>query len=237
MPAGQPSVRATSSSTSAGASPRPSRPLRNSLRLGAGEAQLVGAQLEQLAVGAQRARAAAPGRCAWRARAGRRAAGAPTNQATLSRATAPRAGGSRRARARRRPASASAFTSRGSTTSRSGAVAASAASAAWSSAGQARHERLDHVRPQDDRVVVALVQRDPRHRPPRGLLLAPRGEQRRLAEPGRAGDERQLRPRAVAQAREQPLARDRLRGHERRVELGDEQDRRLGTTAGSSTRA
>ena len=91
-------------------------------------------------------------------------------------------------------------------------------------------ERLHDVRPEDDVVVVALVQRDPCHRPRRGLLLAPRGEERRLAEAGRAGDERQRA--ALAQARGQPLARDRLRGHERRVQLGDEEDRLLGTHCG-----
>ena len=53
-------------------------------------------------------------------------------------------------------------------------------------------ERLDHVRPQHDRVVVAPVERDPRHGPLARLFLPPRGQQRRLAEPGRARDEAEL---------------------------------------------
>ena len=90
--------------------------------------------------------------------------------------------------------------------------------------GRVEPERGDHVRPQHDRVVVALVERHPRDRPPLQLGLPPGGEQRRLAEAGRAGDERQAAALAVAQALEEPLARDRLGRDERRMELGDEED-------------
>ena len=92
-------------------------------------------------------------------------------------------------------------------------------------------QRLDHVRPEDDGVVVALVQRDPRHRPPGRLALPPGGEQRRLAEAGRARDQGQPAARAGAQPLEEPLARDRLRRDERRVELGDEEDGSVGRAA------
>ena len=75
-------------------------------------------------------------------------------------------------------------------------------------------------------------QRPPRRRRPRRasptppaapLGLPPRGQQRRLAEPRRAGDERQPPPAPLVEAREQPLARDRLGRHGRRVELRDEE--------------
>jgi hypothetical protein len=90
-------------------------------------------------------------------------------------------------------------------------------------------ERLDDVRPQHDRVVVALVERHPGDGPAARLVLAPGGEQRRLPEPGRAGDEAEPQAAAVAQPREEPLTRHRLRRHERRVQLRDEQDRSLRT--------
>ena len=90
--------------------------------------------------------------------------------------------------------------------------------------GRVEAERGDHVRPQHDRVVVALVERHPRDRPPLQLGLAPGGEQRRLAEAGRARDQREAAALAVTQALEEPLARDRLCRDERRMELGDEED-------------
>ena len=100
-------------------------------------------------------------------------------------------------------------------------------------------QRLDDVRPQHDRVVVALVERDPRHRPPLRLLLAPGREQDRLAEARRAGDERELQPAPSPQPLEQPLARDGLRRDERGMELGDEEDRcvRTGGLAHGATLA
>ena len=64
------------------------------------------------------------------------------------------------------------------------------------------------------------------------LLLAPRREQRRLAEPGRARDERQAPLAPLAQTGEEPLARDDLGRHDGRVELREEQDRRIGATTG-----
>jgi hypothetical protein len=83
---------------------------------------------------------------------------------------------------------------------------------------------------QHDRVVVALVERHPRHGPLALLGLAPRAEQGRLAEAGRARDEAELQAPAVAEALEQPLARDRLRRHRGGMELRDEQDRGVGAS-------
>ncbi len=85
-------------------------------------------------------------------------------------------------------------------------------------------QRLDHVRPQHDGVVVALVERHPCHRPALRLALAPRRQQRRLAEPGRARDEAEATAAALAQPLEQPLARDRLGRDGRRVQLREQQD-------------
>ena len=226
MPAGQPSVRATSRSTSAGASPRPSRPLRNS----AASAPVKRSSSARSSASWPCARSVPSGSSgsvrvaitSWTP-GGRCAA----NQATAVTSEMRWKSSSTSATS---PTSASALTSRGSTTSRTGAVTARAGERLVVQRRADAAERLDDVRPEDDVVVVALVQRDPGDGPPRGLLLAPRGEQRRLAEPGRAGDQGQ-RP-ALAQARGQPLARDRLRGHERRVQLGDEEDRLLGTHCG-----
>jgi len=92
--------------------------------------------------------------------------------------------------------------------------------------GRARPgERLDDVGPQDHRVVIAIVERHPRGRTVLGLALPPGGQQRGLAESGRAGDEAEPEPAAGAQPREQPLALDDLRRDERRVQLRDEEDR------------
>src|SRR5262249_13207693 len=62
-------------------------------------------------------------------------------------------------------------------------------------AGTDPPERLLHVRPEDDRVVVALVEGQPRDWSLRQLQLAPRREQRALAVAGRSRDDRTLDPR------------------------------------------
>ena len=55
--------------------------------------------------------------------------------------------------------------------------------------GACAAERLDHMRPQDDRVVVPLIQRQPPDRVPRGLGLAPRRQQGSLPETRRTSDQ------------------------------------------------
>ena len=148
-----------------------------------------------------------------------------TNHATLARVPGAERRWKSSSTSASSPCSASALTSRGSTTSSTGALAASAARLSWARSGHARpsasitcdHSTTASLSPSSS--VTHATGRRAR------LALAPGGEQRRLAEPGRAGDEAQPPAAAVAQALEQPLARDRLGGHERRVELGDEQDR------------
>ena len=63
------------------------------------------------------------------------------------------------------------------------------ADAELATAGLARRERPDRMRPEDYRVVVALVQRQPRDGFPLGLGLAPRRQKGGLPEARRAGDE------------------------------------------------
>ena len=178
-------------------------------------------------MGAQRAERRAPGRCASRAPAGPSTGRWSTNHATLARVEALESRWKSSSTSTTSRCSASALTSRGSTTSSSGAARQRRERLAGEPRADAA-ERLDHVRPQHDRVVVALVERHPRHRPRRRLALPPRREQRRLAEAGGARDQAQPAPAALAEPLEQPLARDRLRRDERRMELGDQQDRRIG---------
>ena len=206
-PAGQPSVRATSSSTSPASSVQAEAAVEELVRLRGGEAQLVGAQLEQLAVGAQRAeRQRRVG--ARREHELDRRRQVVDEPARRSHAPArSRAGGSRRGRARPRPARRA----------RSRAAAARPRAAApphhrrqrlvrQRRAGAA--QRLDHVRPQDDRVVVALVERHPRHRParaPRSRATPPAASTCRTP-PGRrrgsaAGRGRRAAARTAARAR------------------------------------
>ena len=94
--------------------------------------------------------------------------------------------------------------------------------------GRARaRQRLDDVRPQDHRVVVAVVHGDPGHRAAGRAVLPPRREQRGLAEAGRAGDQAEPAPPALVEAVEEPRAADGLRRHDRRVQLGHEHRRLL----------
>ena len=189
-PRASPRCARRASSTSAGVELEPEAPVEELVRLGVGEAQRRRRAARAAGRGRAACRAAAPGRSGWRARAATSPAACSTNQATLSRAAAldepvevveherdlaplgervdePRQHDleQRRRGERARPAP------------RCG------------SAGHARHSASIDVRPQHDGVVVALVERDPRRPAARRLALAPRRQQRRLAEAGRAGDE------------------------------------------------
>ena len=222
MPAGQPSVRATSCSTSPAARPSPSRSLRNSP---------ASASVKR----SSSARSSSSWPCARRAPSG--SGGSARVESTIcsvARRVVDEPGDAlARGRARQpvevveherqlallgervhEPREHDLEQRRGRDRRRQLRVRQLRAGAA---------QRLDRVRPQRDRVVVALVQRHPRRR--RGLARRPRRQQRRLAEPGRAGDEAELRAAPGAQAREQPLAGDRLGRHHGRVELRDEQRR------------
>jgi hypothetical protein len=82
-------------------------------------------------------------------------------------------------------------------------------------------QRLGHIAPEPDRVVVAGVQRQPGHR--RIEAPGPVRQQGRLAEPGRGGDQGQLACHPRGQAGKQPGA-----GHEAgmwagNVQLGGQQ--------------
>ena len=81
----------------------------------------------------------------------------------------------------------------------------------------------EDVGPEHDRVVVAFVEAQPCNRPPRLLRVAPDSEQRRLAVPGRRGDERDLRARAGAKPLDQTVARERLHPPRRRMQLRHQQ--------------
>ena len=226
MPAGQPSVRATSRSMSPSSRSRPSRWLRNSLRLVRAEAQLVRAQLEQLTAHPQR-----PER-----ERGVGAGGEHELDVRRQVADEPR---DRLARGRAGEAVEVVEHERDLVhlgqrvdQAREHDLAQGRAGGRWVEA-----ERGEHVRPQDDRVVVALVQRHPRDEPVLELGLAPGGEQRRLAEPGRARDQREPAALTVAQALEEPFARDRARRDVGRMELGDEEDARTLAQPAPRTRA
>ena len=95
--------------------------------------------------------------------------------------------------------------------------------------GAGAAERLDRMRPQDYRVVVALVQRQPRDGFPRGLGLAPRRQQGGLPEARRAGDQSEPAVRPAPKTFQKALARNRLLAHGRRMQLRADQDRLLRT--------
>ena len=90
-------------------------------------------------------------------------------------------------------------------------------------------ERPDRMRPQDYRVVVALVERQPRHRFPRRLGLAPRRQKGRLPEARRAGDQSEPAIRPATKTLQKTLAPNRLLAHGRRMQLRGDQDRLLRT--------
>ena len=81
------------------------------------------------------------------------------------------------------------------------------------------------MRPQDHRVVVALVQRQPRNEFPSGLGLVPRRQKGGLPEARRAGDESEPAVRSASKTFQKALARDRLLAHRRRTQLRAHQDR------------
>jgi hypothetical protein len=89
---------------------------------------------------------------------------------------------------------------------------------------EAAVNRLDgryQVQEEAHRLVVPLVQRDPGHR--KLATPAPVREQRRLAETGRRGDDRQLVPRALIQLLVETRTRHGIRSTTGDVELGLEQ--------------
>ena len=78
--------------------------------------------------------------------------------------------------------------------------------------GRRRLQRGDKVRPEQRGIVVALVEREPRHGPSIGRSgCQPLRQQRRLTEPGRRRHQRQRRLRPAAQALAQSRARDQIR--------------------------
>jgi hypothetical protein len=87
-----------------------------------------------------------------------------------------------------------------------------------------RAQRLEHERPEAHRVVVVLVQRQPRE----GTLLVlggrPLAEQRGLARAGRRGQERQLALAGSGQQPDQRLARHAVDPRRGDVELGGDED-------------
>lgn len=96
--------------------------------------------------------------------------------------------------------------------------------------GRARAaDRLDDVRPQDHRVVVALVERHPCHRALMRLDRASRCEECRPAKACRACHKHQASLPSVPQPPEQALARDSLRRDHRRMQFRQEDDWRLRT--------
>ena len=208
-----------------GAETEPEAPVQERGHLLGGETQLVGSQLEQLTVPAQRSQRKGRlppgrehelerGRCVFDEPGDALEAAPPESRSKSSRI---RVISSR---------SSSSLTRRGSTTwTRDSAPASSARRQADPRAGPAK--RLDHIRPQHHGVVVVLVYRQPRHRPPRRLHLAPRRQQGRLPVTRRAchqGD-RHSRP-APEPLRAPP--RNRLVPQRRRSQARREQDRPQG---------
>ena len=90
-------------------------------------------------------------------------------------------------------------------------------------------QRLDHIRPQHHRVVVALIQRQPPDRFPRGLGLTPRRQQGRLPETRRTSHQRKPAIRPAPKTCHQALPRNRLLPHRRRMQLRAHQDQPLRT--------
>jgi hypothetical protein len=75
------------------------------------------------------------------------------------------------------------------------------------------------------RVVVALIQRQPRDRLPRRLDLAPHREQGGFPETRRAGDEAEAPIRPAPKPFQKPLARNDLIAYRRRAQFRRDQDR------------
>ena len=91
--------------------------------------------------------------------------------------------------------------------------------------GAGAAERLDHIGPEHHRVVVALVQCQPRDGLTRGLGLAPRRQQGSLPEARRAGNQREPAVRPAPKTFQKALARNRQLAHRRRMQLRADQDR------------
>jgi hypothetical protein len=215
--AGQPSVRATSSSTSSAASSSPSRALRNSPASSSVKRRSSARSSTSSPWAAQRAererRVGAGGEHELDRRG--QVLDEPRDALARGRARQPvevvehehdvlllqqRVDEPRPARPRaaaRRPAAA--------------------ASSSWASPGQARHSASTMCDHSTTGVVVAAVERHPRDRAVRELVLAPRRQQRRLAEPGRARHQAEAPPTALRRgartgAPAPPSARGRTAG-------------------------
>ena len=87
-------------------------------------------------------------------------------------------------------------------------------------------QRGHAMTPEPRRVVIADIQRQPRHR----LLAAPRpvGQQDRLAVPRWGADQHQPARQALVEAFCQPRARDQVRARPGHMQLGGQQDISLG---------
>jgi hypothetical protein len=90
-------------------------------------------------------------------------------------------------------------------------------------AGARRLQRGDDVAPEERRVVVARVERQPGDRAP--LPAEPVDQQRLLAEAGRRNQERQRAGRTLLQARQQARASDQAGAPGRQGQLGAQQRR------------
>ena len=88
-------------------------------------------------------------------------------------------------------------------------------------AGAHAVERGRDVAPEPHRVVVARVERQPRHRPPVGVR--PIGQQARLAEPRRPADQHELALRACLQLPDEPGTRHPARPRLRCAQFGCQQ--------------
>jgi len=93
--------------------------------------------------------------------------------------------------------------------------------------GCRRPQRGDHIGPERCRIVVGSVEREPRRQPlvgrPARSRREPLGEQRRLAESGRCGNEHQLRRRPAVQPLAQPRAQHQATRRPRDIQLRLEQ--------------
>ena len=103
-------------------------------------------------------------------------------------------------------------------------------------------QRGHHMPPEPHRVVIASIQRQPRHRP--AARPGPVGQQRRLAEPGRGTHQDQPPGQRLAERPRQPRPRHEPRPRAGHVQLGGQQDillsrgsRRQGCRLGLSHRA
>ena len=86
-------------------------------------------------------------------------------------------------------------------------------------------KRLDHIGPEHHRVVVALVQRQPRDRLPRRLSLLPLRQQGGLPVTRRTCHQAEPQTRPGPKRLRKPLTRNDLIAHRRRAQFRRDQDR------------